>query len=123
MGRNSFRIQVGQRGCYAAIDLDVSFKEMQDEKGLSINYNGDERWKLACEAGIHIFYDYFRKPGRFEVTINDVAWLPVDTSFLIVMYATAEALAKELDYKIPGLKFDKLNEVFIFPEYRAAIEL
>lgn len=78
---------------------------------------------VACMAGIYIFFDYFKgaEKGTWQITINSINWLPVDTNHLTILYATVVALSKELNIPVPGLAFDKENESFIFPERRKAI--
>ena len=115
---HTLRKQTENRGVFFEIDLECSYSDQRTE--LSIVYNADLKWKQACELGVHIFHDYYKRKfnnRHLEVKVNAVQWLPVDTNHLIVVYAVVSALAKELDYPISNLNFE--NDSFSFPEVRS----
>ncbi len=116
----AFKKVLHKRGAYMKIEMEVDFYPSTMESKLEISYNADHEWKSSCEAGIHIFHDYFRylNKGRLKITVNRINWLPVDTNNLIVLYATIMALCEILNFNVEDLQLDIQNEVFVFPEAR-----
>ncbi|WP_129020201.1 hypothetical protein [Edaphocola flava] len=114
-----FREQLKMRGCYAGIVLKTHLNPVKETK-LIFNYEGDPQWQTICEAGANIFFDYFKwvAKGELIVDIENIDWMPADSNNLIILYATIEALGKDLDIVIPNLSFHRDSESFIFPECR-----
>lgn len=115
--RYCLREQVHQRGGYFELELEA-FLDYTGEERLCFNYNAEPRWRLACEMGAVLFRDYCKMRGSLIVKIIQVDWMPVDSSHLIALFATVQALGQALNYPVAELKLDKEQEVFIFPEYR-----
>jgi len=120
MQNYTFRKQIKNRGCYAEIIFEANLLR-EEYSALEIKYLADKEWEIACKAGVLVFHNYFgwAFSGGLEITIYEVRWLPADTDNLIVLFATIEALCEALNVQTEKLKFDTLNEVFLFPERRS----
>ena len=113
---------LNNRGCYASIIFEV-FLDSEKESGLVINYNADLKWEISSKAGVLIFYDFFNRTnrGQLTVTIHQIDWMPVDTNNTIVLFATIEGLSELLEFNINNLKMDLDKELFIIPEPRSVM--
>lgn len=120
MKKYILRKQIGNRGCYAEIEFELTVKNGVNNKN-TYQYLGDLRWELPCKMGFDIFCDYFarRHPENIELIIHNVKWVPVDTNNLIVLFAVIKALSECLNFKLENLEFDTSNETFKFPEPRS----
>ncbi|MEN2398878.1 hypothetical protein GKZ90_0003785 [Flavobacterium sp. MC2016-06] len=120
MEKYNLRQLVNNKGYLFNINFEVNLDRSKDS-GLVIIYEADQNWENTCRAGIAIFYDYFSRKtkGQLTVKIIETHWLPVDTNNLIVLFATIKALSESLNFKIDKLEIDSINETFIFPEPRS----
>lgn len=120
MNTYEFRTLLRERGCYSEITLDANVEKASNPQ-LTINYNADTAWEVSCKAGILVFFDYLKRKdvGKLTVTIENIKWLPVDTNHLTIIYSTISALSQQLNFEIEGLKLERIEETFIFPEPRA----
>ena len=118
----TFRKQIGARGLYASIIFDVSV-DYGKENSLEFDFQADAIWKTACEAGVLIFFDYFKrmKQGRLMITVTEIKWNPVDTNQLIIIFATLKGLCEALDLNLEHLNLDEFSETFRFPECRTLL--
>lgn len=107
------------RGVYSSIDFEIQSNENK-QKILIFEYNADDRWKIMCEAGALIFFDYYsrKKEGELKVIINKVDWMPVDTNNIIILYSVIKGMADILNFNIEGLEINENTESFIIPELR-----
>ncbi|KGO92193.1 hypothetical protein [Flavobacterium subsaxonicum] len=60
-----------------------------------------ENSDLFLQTGIYYFFEKFKK--GFDVEINNIRLMPVDTTNMLLMYAVIESLTVALDFKIEGL--------------------
>lgn len=120
MEKYIFRKQLNNRGCYAEIVYGWNFSEGLECKTVII-YLAVPEWELSCRMGILIFSDYLfrQRSGKFEITIYDVKWLPIDTNYLVMMFTTIKALANSLNINLSNLELNTANETFVFPEPRS----
>jgi len=111
-----FREQIEQRGYYSEIIFTTQFDETQPIE-LVINFKCISKWEIACKAGILFFFDSFAKKnqGRLEINIEDIKWQHVDTSNLIVTYATISALCADLNFDLPNLCFEREKKAILLP--------
>ena len=122
MSRHSLRKQIASRGYFAEIVLTATFIEDSKLQGIDIGFKNtcDKTWQEACKCGAYLFREYFMRPGRLEITFEEVNWLPVDTNFLIVVYTTVKAIEEEL-HCTSEVRFDEEAIAFIFPERRTML--
>lgn len=115
----TFRRLLDNRGCYASFDFEVSYNP-EGETKLIVNFNADKKWEIPCKAGILIFFDFYSKDykGQLTVTVNKIDWLPVDTNNIIVLFSSIQGLSDTLDYQIDEMLLDIEKEVFVIPEQR-----
>jgi hypothetical protein len=115
----TFRQQYGNRGLYASISFEI-IRDSTQPPGSIFTYEGDLRWKAACEAGVLIFFDYFSRsnPGWLSVSVTNVKWLPVDSNNLTVIFAVVKGLCEALNVHLDNLAFDPANGTFNFPDCR-----
>jgi hypothetical protein len=108
-------------GVIATIHFEIS-QESRDSGKVSILYEAEECWRTACEAGMLIFADYYKRRRResIKIRIFRVRWLPVDSSNLSLLFATVEGLKQFFGIGIEGLSFDGKSGMFMFPERRRA---
>jgi hypothetical protein len=110
-------------GVLATIEFEIHQTNSDAEK-VSFSYEAEECWRTACEAGILIFADYFKRIRKDSINIRvlKVGWLPVDSSALGVLFATVEGLEKFFGIELNGLAFDSTRGLFTLPERRRAFD-
>jgi hypothetical protein len=115
-----FREQIENKGYYIKIRFEVELIDNKNSK-LEMIYSADEKWKIFCETGILLFFEYFYKneTKSLKVNVYEIDWLPVDTNSILVLFSTVKALSDALDYKISALAFD--TGKFIFPDSRLIV--
>lgn len=119
MNTYTFKKQIGNKGFYAGVDFEVKTIE-RTENELTFQYLADGQWRLACEMGFRLFYDYYTKQrsGGLKLIIHDVKWMPVDTNNLIMLFATVKALCEHFEVEIKDLGFEEARGVFCLPDRR-----
>lgn len=118
MKKYILRKQVKGKGYYAEFLYDIFFTE-SDSNSLEVTCHVSE-WEYICRTGALIFHEYFqrRNVGNVKIVVHDVKWYPIDTNNLIILFASVNAFAEGLDFKIDNLKLDVENEIFCFPDAR-----
>lgn len=110
-------------GVLATIEFEIQQTNGDAEK-VSFSYEAEECWRTACEAGILIFADYFKRIRKDSINIRvlRVGWLPVDSSALGVLFATVEGLKQFFGIEVNELAFDSRRGLFTLPERRRAFD-
>jgi hypothetical protein len=118
-----FKKQIGRRGFYCLIRLEVFLTEKQS---LILEYIPDHHhelklmstWHSPIEFAVNYFYESYsidHKRG-LRVVIREVHSMIIDTSSMVVFYTTLKALYKALD--IPDDRLVNINDegIFTFPK-------
>lgn len=122
MQKFEFREQLKDRGCFVSFEFEAKLSGDVECEAV-YNYFAESEWELPCRMAVRLFESYLFKvhPGKLEVTIYKVKWLPADTNCLVVLFAMVKALAECFDTKLVNLGLDVYSEVFKFPEPRSII--
>ena len=112
----TFRQQIENFGRFATIWFEASADEDCDP-GLTLEYHAELRWKLACEAGALLFYDYYgrRKRGSVSIRIERIDWMTVDTDNLCVLFTTMMGLCEHFSLDIAEAGLDPIRKVYYLP--------
>ena len=118
----SIREQVEQRGHYCSITFDVDEVPSAESK-LLIEYYGDATWETICRSGAHLFFEYYSKYKRANITVKfiDVRWMPVDTQAITVRFVTIKGLSENLGIVIDDLYFDRQKQCYSIPDPRVML--
>lgn len=119
--KSNFKLRelLKNRGCYADITFEI-IENNEKPSNLILDYRADKLWEIVCKAGVFIFFDYYCRQNKGELTVKiiDIKWMPIDTNNIVVFYSTIKGLGEILNFNMDKLSIDFENETFIIPETR-----
>jgi len=108
-------------GVYAHVTLEV--KETKTHQELKIDINRDiinnyPQYINSIKVGVDYFFELYqtRRPYGLEVKITFFNARFIDTTSIVVIYVTASAICKALNWEIQNLSFNQKDISFTFPK-------
>lgn len=111
-----FKKQINNKGFFAGIELEATLENDLNQLGNDFIFEAfDERWKSSCKIGVELFYDYFIFDNKIlKVRIINIDWMPIDTTKVIIIYSTIEALCEIFNIENDKIIFNVKDETFNF---------
>ena len=104
VGTGQLKKQIGGRGAFAVVCLDAEWVEQPVELSISPTaelYEG-EHYITAVKVGVEhvwpkLLKERYRKPSHLKIEVTKILTTTVDTSVMMVVYATIMAICDALD--------------------------
>ena len=117
---NTVHIQrlINKKGFFGVIKTELTDN---NEEGIKIMVEDDNahKWISALKFGADYFYEKYSRVNvgvGFCLTIKELDYQPVDSSFSLFFYLVVRSLIEHTDFKIDNFKLDELNGFFILPK-------
>jgi len=118
-GEHTVAVQHGQTAYYGRVRLEV--KLLSFFRGARVTFaDADSRWKPAVEFGVAYAYERTlaggpKAPGA-EVRVREIHWQPVDTTELVIAFATVHAFCRAVGKEpSPALRLDPATGAVVLP--------
>ncbi|NJL77162.1 MAG: hypothetical protein HC892_21245 [Saprospiraceae bacterium] len=110
---------VGNKGYFCEVHLTMEEIPNKPTILLLVEYESDDHnfiFQKAVEAGVYYFLSKNKNFTGLKVKIKKLRLIPVDSTFVVVMFSVIMALCNAMDTKIEGLSLNLETGFFEFPK-------